>query len=241
MIIDKINPKTGDHRLVRSHRKTLAIEVKASGEVIVRAPQHLSQKKIKNFVEKNQPWIDKKKKEFAARTSPKVPVSHMTTQLFWYLGQRYPVQLIDGQATPLQFGSLFLLSRHFLPVAPQLFLRWYREQAKQIIPQRVAFFATTHGFQPTGVSITRAKTRWGSCSQQGRLSFAWRLIMAPLSVIDYVVVHELAHLRELNHSPAFWRHVAAILPNYAAALQWLRHNGHKLDLPITVSDSLTSV
>ena len=99
-----------------------------------------------------------------------------------------------------------------------------------MLTERVEFFAHAQGFKVKKIRISSARTRWGSCSAKGTLSFTWRLVMAPPDVIDYVVVHELCHLKELNHSKAFWAQVEAILPDYKTRRKWLKDNGAKLHL-----------
>ena len=110
----------------------------------------------------------------------------------------------------------------------QVFTNWYKERALEIITERVNHFSAQYGFQPKQVKISSAKTRWGSCSANGTLNFTWRLIMSPLSVIDYVVVHELAHLRVRNHSRKFWQVVESIDPDYKTKRKWLREYGETL-------------
>jgi predicted metal-dependent hydrolase len=112
----------------------------------------------------------------------------------------------------------------------KLFTAWYKQQARWVLAKRVEWFASRCKFTYTQVRISSAHTRWGSCSSRGTLSFTWRLVMAPLEVVDYVVVHELAHLRVKNHSPAFWKEVEAILPDYKARQKWLKTNGKLLTL-----------
>ena len=96
--------------------------------------------------------------------------------------------------------------------------------------ERVAFFARSQDVKPGKLCISSARTRWGSCSAKGTLSFTWRLVMAPLDIIDYVVVHELCHLKEMNHSRAFWERVETILPDYKRRRKWLKENGGALRL-----------
>jgi predicted metal-dependent hydrolase len=105
---------------------------------------------------------------------------------------------------------------------------WYRHQAKEVLATRIALYNRSYGFQVGRVAIKEQKSRWGSCSRQGNLNFNWRLLLAPLSVLDYVVVHELCHLKELNHSSRFWRLVARVCPDYAAQRRWLRLHGREL-------------
>ena len=115
--------------------------------------------------------------------------------------------------------------------AAQLFEQWYRQQARTVFTERVELYAQKYGFEYAKIRISSARTRWGSCSSKGTLSFTWRLVMAPLEIVDYVVVHELSHLREHNHSKAFWAQVAAILPDYKSRRKWLKVNGTNFHWP----------
>lgn len=104
----------------------------------------------------------------------------------------------------------------------------YREAAKEYIPKRVAYYAGLLAIDYNTITIRDQKTRWGSCSSKGNLSFSWRLILAPPKVLDYVVVHELCHRMEMNHSPRFWALVESIMPDYKTHRKWLKENGEKL-------------
>ncbi len=108
------------------------------------------------------------------------------------------------------------------------FERWYREQARLIINERVEFHARQNGFQYSRVGITSARTRWGSCSAKGALNFSWRLIQAPMEAVDYVVIHELVHTQIHNHSKNFWKRLEESMPDYRERRKWLKHNGHRL-------------
>jgi predicted metal-dependent hydrolase len=110
------------------------------------------------------------------------------------------------------------------------FENWYKERAKALIPRRVSQLAAQYGFEYQRIRITSARTRWGSCSSRGTLSFTWRLVMAPEEMIDYVIVHELVHLHIHNHSKEFWTKVGLIMPGYKAKRLWLKKNGPLLTL-----------
>jgi predicted metal-dependent hydrolase len=105
---------------------------------------------------------------------------------------------------------------------------WYRQRAHEIIPERLITANKVFGFRYGRVTIKEQKSRWGSCSRAGNLNFNWRLLLAPVPVLDYVLTHELAHLKELNHAPAFWRLVAQGCPDYKLQRRWLREHGHTL-------------
>lgn len=215
------------NQIVRSKRKTLALIVKADGSVIVRAPLRASQRLIREFVEKHRQWIETKQAE-ALATLPLAPRQYAPGETCLYLGIAYPLEIVEGQKEGVTLDETFKLSASRQGEAAAAFERWYRARARQVISERVEFFARQQDFQYKGIKITSARTRWGSCSVTGSLSFSWRLILAPLPVVDYVVVHELVHTVFHNHSKQFWNKVGVIMPDYAVHRTWLREHGQEL-------------
>ncbi|MBI3739380.1 MAG: M48 family metallopeptidase, partial [Chloroflexi bacterium] len=147
-----------------------------------------------------------------------------------FLGSSFDLKLVRTQRPSLKFDNGFHLSQTAQKRGEQVFTRWYKKRAFEIISERVDQYARQYGFEPKKVKITSARTRWGSCSPDRTLNFTWRLVMAPLEVIDYVVVHELVHLRVKNHSKRFWKAVESIFPEYKPQRKWLREHGEKLTL-----------
>jgi predicted metal-dependent hydrolase len=123
-----------------------------------------------------------------------------------------------------------VLSDEHIGKAREAFIDWYRQQARSVISERVQRYSSPSGIRYEKVKITNARKRWGSCSTKGNLCFSWRLAMAPLEVIDYVVVHELAHIEHRDHSRGFWEKVQTMLPDYKNRRKWLRDNDHTLTL-----------
>ena len=119
----------------------------------------------------------------------------------------------------------FVIAARYAAAARDFFEEWFRERAAKYFRERAEFFASAHNLEFTRIKINSASSRWGSCSVRKTLNFSWRLLMTPPDVIDYVIVHELAHLKELNHSRRFWLEVEAMLPDYRNAKTWLRDNG----------------
>jgi predicted metal-dependent hydrolase len=156
---------------------------------------------------------------------------YVAGETFLFLGNAYPLTIVASQRPALNLGTgRFRLANSNLPKARQVFIRWYKAQALALISERVAFHAKINKFSYQKIRISSARTRWGSCSSNGTLSFTWRLVMAPMEVIDYVVVHELAHTQVSNHSPKFWRRLAGIMPDYKRHVAWLKKNGRYLTL-----------
>ena len=167
-----------NYKLIRSKRKTTAIEITKGCEIIIRAPLFQSQKTIENFVNEKSDWIEKSLKNQALKEDK--------------------FNITEQEAERL------------------------KALAKKIIPHKVEYFSSLTGLVPTAVKITSAKTRFGSCSGKNSLCFSWRLMQYPPAAIDYVVVHELCHIRHHDHSPAFWAAVAQVMPDYKQRQALLR-------------------
>jgi predicted metal-dependent hydrolase len=219
-------------RLVHSKRKTVALIIERDGSLTVRAPLRVSRERILELVEQKAKWIQSK--QALAKYLPPAPgaQTYANGKAFWYLGKTYPLEIVTKADASLRLDGKFFLAQTALPKAGATFTQWYKEQARQAIGQRVQQLAAKHGFKYKQIKITSALGRWGSCSSQDTLCFTWRLIMAPPTEIDYVVVHELVHLVQKNHSKAFWEKVAAILPDYKVSRKWLKDNGLLLKLEL---------
>jgi predicted metal-dependent hydrolase len=212
------------HQIVHSKRKTLALIVRNDGSLVVRAPLRASNSTIREFVERHASWI-KKKQADALAVVPPMPRQYVAGELFPYLGNHYPLEILKSQKESLRLEASFKLAESAQGNAARVFERWYREEARRILQERVTFFASEYDLQYRKIGITSARTRWGSCSADGALNFSWRLIMAPMDAVDYVVVHELVHTVFHNHSKRFWDRVGTIMPDYIERRKLLRSNG----------------
>ncbi len=217
------------YTLIRSRRKTIAILIARDGSVTVRAPLKASTRRIVEFVQLKEAWI--RSKQTFAKQLPALPrKAFQDGETFLFLGQSYPLKIIDKAKARLVLNHRFELATSARSNALQVFTGWYREQARRIFSERVAYYAAHARLSYQSIRISSARTRWGSCSARASLSFTWRLVMAPLPVIDYVIVHELVHTRVRNHSRAFWDEVKTILPGYKNQIGWLKTNGAYLTL-----------
>lgn len=216
------------NKLVRSKRKTLALIVEPDGRLTVRAPMRMKDAEIRQFVKKKEEWIERKQAK--ARKNITTPREYVDGGTFPYLGQEIPLRIVPGQKPALVLDSTFELTKAGLERPESVFVAWYKKQAREVLTKRVSYYAIKHGFEVKKIRISSARTRWGSCSTRGTLSFTWRLILAPIEIVEYVVVHELCHLKEPNHSKRFWTLVEDILPDYKAHRKWLKNNGGKLKL-----------
>lgn len=172
------------YQVIRSSRKTIAIQITPEGEVLVRCPRRMKAETIRAFVESKTDWIEK----------------HVRKQIFV---PKLPA-FTDGEIADLA------------------------QQALRVLPERAAYYAPLVGVTYGRITIRNQRTRWGSCSSEGNLNFNCLLMLTPPEVRDYVVVHELCHRKEMNHSAAFWAEVERVLPDYRAQRQWLKDNGAAL-------------
>jgi predicted metal-dependent hydrolase len=216
-------------KLVRAKRRTIALIVERDGSLTVRAPKRAALSDIEQFIQQKSGWIERSREKIKAIGMP-AQKQYTDGEKFLFLGNAYELRLVDSQLPTLAFDDGFTLSIAARAQGEKFFIDWYKKQAAQIFPERVLYHARLHGFAPKQIKINSAKTRWGSCGSNGNINFTWRLVMAPLDVIDYVVLHELAHLRVRNHSPQFWKLVASIDANYKKKRKWLRENGETLTL-----------
>ena len=167
------------YEIVRSRRRTVALEVTREGRVLVRAPLRMPQGEIKRFVASHAAWLEKAQAKVAARQAAHPPLTEQETAAL-------------------------------------------RQRAKELLQDRVAHYAAIMGVTPTSVKITSARTRFGSCSGKNGICFSLYLMQYPEEAIDYVVVHELAHIRHHDHSPAFYAEVAKVLPDYKERMKLLK-------------------
>ena len=217
-------------KIIRSKRKTVSLEVKRDGSLVVRVPVFMTRGQVEELVNSKESWIRKKRKQVKVRLLESPTKQYTPGEEFWYLGNTYHLELIKEQETPLSLGDKFYLVEKFQPEGRRIFEKWYKERGAIILKERVKNQAEVNGFSYTNVRVTSAKTRWGSCGAKGSLNFTWRLVMAPIEVIDYVIVHELVHLDIKNHSKSFWKEVGKLLPGYQQQQRWLKENGHRLTL-----------
>lgn len=213
-------------KIIRSPRRTLALYITPQAQLIIRAPQRAPLEEIQRIVREKLPWIRKKQRLARETYKPPVQKEFVSGEEFLFLGECYKLFVVDHGPKRLDFdGKEFRLAHEHRHRASSFFVEWYKQQASDIIGQRVRYYADHAGLSYNRIAITDAKKRWGSCGYKGSLNFPWRLIMAPMKVIDYVVTHEVAHLEHKNHSRKFWDKTADLCPHYRESRHWLKKNG----------------
>lgn len=195
-------------------RKTLGLTVGRAGELVAYAPREISTGELSQWITKKLLWVHGKLalKEAA---SPKVSSpEYVSGESFCYLGRRFRLKRVKRQEAPLLFdGTRFLLKSDCETPAEQ-FQRWYILAGKEWLQRRVERLSQFSGSQPSGVDVRDLGFRWGSCGRKGILFFNWKILQLPVRLVDYVVLHELIHLRERHHGPAFWKALGIALPDW---------------------------
>lgn len=216
--------------IVRTNRrKTISIMV-AEGHVRVLVPKRLSGKEVSQIVDKRLPWI-RDKIRARSQIIPLKPTEYVTGSNFMYLGKNYKLKLVPNgfEQVKLRNGCFVLgingcvRNKNRQNIVREKLVDWYFRQSEKHLRKRTDFYGRILGVEPKKIHIKQYKTRWGSCSIKGVIGYNWTIIMAPNRVIDYIVVHELSHILEHNHSVAFWLRVEGILPNYKLSRDWLKN------------------
>lgn len=219
------------YRIVPSTRaRSIRLRIGPHPEVTIVVPRGQVIRDVAEILLPSRTWILR----HVEKIEQGMPASLAPGACLPYLGSEYPLVLEPSTSRSrivLHEGTLTVTGPAAAPQLLQPSLEyWYREQARAILSERVRYFEPAMGVRHARIAIRDQKTRWGSCSSRGNLNFNWRLVMAPLSVIDYVVIHELAHLVELNHTPRFWEMVERHCPDHREHRRWLRENGARLAL-----------
>lgn len=202
-------------------------------EVVV--PEGYPLRNIEELLTQKQKWILEKLGEIEENAIKRQAAQDDTLSNIRYLGKAYPVVVILDSASPIRVEfseekALLTLPQNREELLRQVIDAWYRWAAKSLFTERASFWAEKMHVAYQNIFIRNQKTRWGSCSVKKNLSFNMRIIMAPLEVVDYIIIHELAHLKEMNHSKKFWQVVEEFCPNYKNHMAWLKKNGPGLIL-----------
>ena len=209
-----------------ARRRTLQITVERDGALAVCAPPGVDENALRAFVLEKRFWIYTKLAE-KDRLQRQVPRKEFVGgEGFLYLGRSYRLKLVGGQDVPLKLvGGRFCLASDAVPDAREHFIRWYSERARAWLSGRAAECQSRMEVAPAGVRVQDLGYRWGSCGKGEWLYFHWKAILLPARIAEYVVVHEMAHLREPHHTPAFWLRVERAMPDYAQRKAWLAEHG----------------
>ena len=219
--------------VIRTDRRRSA-SIYLDGEGIkVRVPKGLSDSHVRDLITRKSPWIKRKLNEVKLTVLPK-PKEFVSGETFSYLGRNYRLKVLRGDPPSLKLRGGYLeatISRSSKTKEEEvrsLLVDWYRRHAQKRLEEKTHRYAKILQVEPKSISIKNYKSRWGSCSTTEDISYNWRIVMAPHRIVDYVIVHELCHLLEHNHSAIYWRHVERIIPDFQECRKWLKRNSERL-------------
>ncbi len=222
----------------RPRRKTASISVKPDNAVVIIVPHKLPQESIEQIVKSKTRWIRSKLRFNQEVREKHKPKEFVSGEAFTYLGRNYRLKVVEGEARPATLSQgrlnvyvpLNLTSENREQYIIRQLTAWYQEHAVKRLQEKTIRHAERLGVEPARIGVKTYKSRWGSCHKDGRVYFNWRIIMAPHSVVDYVVVHELCHLIHHNHSAAYWKLIEHTCPDFRDAKEWLKINGPLLGM-----------
>jgi predicted metal-dependent hydrolase len=224
------------YEVIRSGRKTADIVIEPDGRVLVRAPVSASDERIDDIIQAKRLWIHRNLAEWRELNAARVMREYRNGEGFFYLGRSYRLLLVAEQKEPLLLkNGRFCLRRDLvdrgeIAAAKAAFRDYFIARGRERIRERVAYFSPKAGVAARKVAVRELGSRWASCSPAGNLAFHWKCMMAPPKVIDYIVVHELCHMRHLDHSDAFWNEVDKLIPDYLERKDWLKNNGAAMEI-----------
>lgn len=231
------------YTIARSSRKTIGISISPNYGVKVSAPRIVSDKQIADVLRSKSSWIIEKL-FYLETIKSEVPLrKFIDGEMFSVLGKEYPLKTI---IQPQMTSSVSISDNCLLVSLPQntyndnsenrtrliqnLIVNWYKQFTLEVVSERISFFSKKLDVLPSNLIIKDLKSIWGSCTGKNVININWKIIMAPINIVDYLVVHELTHIKIKNHSKHFWGLAESILPNYKECSKWLKKNGHKLSL-----------
>lgn len=222
--------------LIYRKRKTMSIEVETTGEVTVIAPVGTSSDDVIEKVKSRAGWIVSKQYESKFINDTKIKREAVSGESYMYLGRNYSLDIrvdenIDNISVKL-FQGKFVVNTYIKDedLIKKAMENWYREKTLAKVKERVSYYSSYFNNEVTTVKVKEQKKRWASCTSKNELLFNWRCVMAPVFVLDYIVVHEMCHMEYKNHSKDFWNRVYAVMPDYEVRKSWLKNNGIKMDI-----------
>jgi predicted metal-dependent hydrolase len=210
----------------RSRRRSIELIIERDGSITVRAPKFATASDVSKFVREKRMWVYGKLAEREMLGRQTARKEFVTGEGFSYLGRTYRLRLVDRQDRPLKLlNGRFLLARTAQPEARNHFIRWYQDHSAAWLAERAKYWAERMALRPGSLHVRDLGSRWGSCGKGDRLNFHWALMTLPRNAIDYIIVHELAHIQAPAHNKKFWSTVERTMPDYKQRKSWIDQHG----------------
>lgn len=235
-----------EYKVIRRKRKTIGIKITAEGEVIVTSPFNISEETILNIIKKKEKWIKSKLQLLSQHKSYK-DRNFKSGEKLLYIGKELELEIRNLSSNKIGLLTDYSLNNNLVRISDEkvlvyvddnklnkgdiireLIIKFYRIEAEKLLRERTSYYSKIIGVSLNKVTVKDQKTIWGSCSSKKNINYSYRLVMAPIDIIDYVVVHELCHLIHMDHSKEYWRSVELVLPDYKKRKLWLKNYGNTL-------------
>ena len=226
--------ETIEYDLFYKNRNTMGIYIDAYGYVQVRVPKETPEERVLQLLEKKWDWVQRTTKEMKERMVGQKEKVYSNGEVFQYLGDNYPIEIVQDidikqDHVVIEGDKLIIyVKQHEDEIIKQALKRFYYQKCKALVERRIRIYQSNYKLKPRSIRISDNKNRWGTCDSNLQLTFNWKLAMAPLEVIDYIVVHEMCHMVHLNHDRSFWRLVGKMLPDYEERESWLAQSSWKM-------------
>lgn len=218
-----------DYTVKFSNRKTLRINIERDRSITINAPEEMSVEKIHSEIEKKKLWIYQKRNHPQKQNENLSSKKYESGSSILYLGQIYTLDVLKEDFDQIRFDGDFYISKRNLVIAERLFEDWFKTSANNYIVPKASQYAKNLGIEYQSIKVSKMRFRWGSCIKGRTLNFNYQLIKAPVSVIDYIILHELAHILESGHGSKFWQIIKTQYPNYRIAKSWLKNYGNLIE------------
>jgi predicted metal-dependent hydrolase len=228
--------ETIEYDLFYKKRCSMGIYIDAYGRVVVQVPDETRDERVLQLLEDKWDWIKRNKKEMQERMSGQKRRVYENGEIFQYLGDEYPLEIVQDMdikqdLVVIKDGNLVIYVKQYEDaLIKQALKRFYYQKCKALVERRIRFYQSSFKLKPRSIRIIDNNSRWGTCDSNLHLTFNWKLAMAPLEVIDYIIVHEMCHMVHLNHDRSFWRLVGKLLPDYVERESWLAQSSWKMIL-----------
>ena len=214
--------------IIRSYRRSLCLTITKEGELVVHAPRKLNMNDILKYIAEKEKWITTKQNEIQTKLS--INKSVIDYEEFLFLGKKYKMEILQGLKKIELTENILMVPNGEREDVLNKIRRWYITNATKILKDRIEYLADIMQIDYASVKICNSKTRWGSCDNQRNIKLNFRLIMLPHKAIDFVIIHELAHILEFNHSKDFYRIIQTVMPTYKVQQRILKDNDYVLRL-----------
>ncbi len=223
-----------DYQIIYKKRKTMGIYIDVYGNIELRVPRETKDNNVENMLKTKWEWIINKSEEMKEKTRGFKKKEYVEGENFLYLGESYPISIVVNKLTKnsditLEDDRLIItINEQNDELIKKILTKFYKQKCKRLIESRIRYYQQHFKSKPKSIKITSNKKTWGTCNSLREMTFNWKLIMAPIEIIDYVVAHEMCHMVHLNHDRSFWRLLGKYIPNYEERQQWLKESHWKM-------------